>query len=98
MTPTRAATKRRKDKSDRLHRGSVVALQDADIPFLIGGAYVLAVYAGVSRQTKDFGLYLRPRHVDLALAALKRAAYKTNKTFPHLLANVRRGRDRVDPI
>src|SRR5438477_360947 len=38
MTPTRAAAKRRKDKSDRLHRRSVVALQDTDIPFLIGGA------------------------------------------------------------
>jgi hypothetical protein len=98
MTPTRAVAKRKKDKSDRLHRGSVVALQDADIPFLIGGAYVLEVYAGVSRQTKDFDLYLRPRHVDLALAALKRAAYKTKKTFPHWLAKARRGRDHVDLI
>ncbi len=98
MTPTRAATKRRKDKSDRLHRRSVVALQDADIPFLIGGAYVVEVYAGVSRQTKDFDLYLRPQHVDLALDALKRAGYKTKKTFPHWLAKAGRGRDHVDLI
>jgi hypothetical protein len=46
-------------------------LQDADVPFLIGGAYVVEVYAGVSRQTKDFDLYLRPQHVDFALDALK---------------------------
>src|SRR6266478_5690617 len=98
MTPTRAATKRRKDKSDRLHRRSVVALQDADIPFLIGGAYVVEVYAGVSRQTKDFDLYLRPQHVDLALDALKRAGYKTKKTFPHWLAKAGRGRDHLDLI
>src|SRR5438270_3585366 len=98
MTPTRAAAKRRKDKSDRLHRRSVVALQDTDIPFLIGGAYVVEVYAGVSRQTKDFDLYLRPRHVDLALDALKRAGYKTKKTFPHWLAKASRGRDHVDMI
>src|SRR5256884_1475761 len=98
MTPARAAAKRRKDKSDRLHRRSVVALQDTDIPFLIGGAYVVEVYAGVSRQTKDFDLYLRPQHVDLALDALKRAGYKTKKTFPHWLAKASRGRDHVDMI
>jgi len=76
----------------------VVALQDADIPFLIGGAYVVEVYAGVSRQTKDFDLYLRPQHVDLAIKALKRVGYKTEKTFPHWLAKAERGRDCVDLI
>jgi Nucleotidyl transferase of unknown function (DUF2204) len=98
MTPTRAAAKRKKDNSDRLHRRSVVALQDADIPFLIGGAYVMEVYTGVSRHTKDFDLCLRPQHVDLALAALKRAGYKTKKTFPHWLAKAGRGPDHVDLI
>src|SRR5438093_8032451 len=98
MTPTRAAAKRRKDKSDRLHRRSVVALQDAGIPFLIGGAYVVEVYAGVTRRTKDFDLYLRPQHIDLALKALERAGYKTKKTFPHWLAKARRERDRIDLI
>ncbi len=85
-------------KSNRFHRRSVVALQDADIPFLIGGAYVVEVYAGVSRQTKDFDLYLRPQHVDLAIKALKRVGYKTEKTFPHWLAKAERGRDCVDLI
>src|SRR5207253_4206055 len=98
MTPTRAAAKRRKDKSDRLHRRSVVALQDTDIPFLIGGAYVVEVYAGVSRQTKDFDVYIRPRHVDAALEALARAGYKTEVTSPHWLAKARYGRDYVDLI
>jgi predicted nucleotidyltransferase len=98
VTAQRTAAGKDKDKSDRLHRRSVVALQDADIPFLIGGAYVVEVYAGVSRQTKDFDLYLRPQHVDLALDALKRAGYKTEKTFPHWLAKAERGRDCVDLI
>src|SRR5947199_2156256 len=98
MTSTRTGARRKKDKSDLPHRRSVVALQDADIPFLIGGAYVVEVYAGVSRQTKDFDLYLRPSHVDLALNALKRAGYKTKKTFPHWLAKAGRGRDYIDLI
>jgi hypothetical protein len=96
MTEKRAAA--RKGKDDRLHRRSVIALQDAEIPFLIGGAYVVEIYAGVSRRTKDFDLYLRPQHVDLALHALKQAGYKTEKTFPHWLAKARRDRDRIDLI
>ena len=96
MTAKRAAARTGKD--DRLHRRSVVALQGADIPFLIGGAYVVEIYAGVSRRTKDFDLYLRPQHVDLALDALKRVGYKIEKTFPHWLAKAGRGRDRIDLI
>jgi hypothetical protein len=98
MMAKRTGARKDKDKGDRLHRRSVVTLQDAGIPFLIGGAYVVEIYAGVSRQTKDFDLYLRPQHVDLALDALKRAGYKTEKTFPHWLAKAGRGRDRVDLI
>ena len=99
MTAKKAAAGKDKGKgNNRLHRRSVVALQDADIPFLIGGAYVVEVYAGVSRRTKDFDLYLRPQHVDSALDALKRAGYKTGKTFPHWLAKAERGRDCIDLI
>src|SRR5881409_1436194 len=105
MTAKRAALRKDKGKgkgkgkgNNRLHRRSVVALQDADIPFLIGGAYVVEAYAGVSRKTKDFDLYLRPQHVDLALDVLKRSGYKTKKTFPHWLAKAGRGRDHVDLI
>jgi predicted nucleotidyltransferase len=98
MTAKRAAARKDKGKANRLHRRSVVALQDAEIPFLIGGAYVVEVYAGVSRRTKDFDLYLRPQHVDLAIKALKRVGCKTEKTFPHWLAKAERGRDCVDLI
>ena len=98
MTAKRRAPRKDKGKANRLHRRSVVALHDADVPFLIGGAYVVEVYTGVSRQTKDFDLYLRPQHVDSAIQALKRVGYKTKKTFPHWLAKAERGRDCVDLI
>jgi hypothetical protein len=98
MTAKRAAARRGRRGGDHLHRRSVVALQAANIPFLIGGAYVVEVYAGVSRQTKDFDLYLRPQHTHSALAALKRAGYKIEKTFPHWLAKAERGADCVDLI
>jgi hypothetical protein len=98
MTAKRRAPAKDKGKANPLHRRSVAALQDAGVPFLIGGAYVVEVYTGVSRQTKDFDLYLRPQHVDPAIQALRRVGYKTKKTFPHWLAKAERGRDCVDLI
>ena len=65
---------------------------------MIGGAYVVEVYTGVSRGTKDFDLYIRPNHLKAALGALARAGYKTEVTFPHWLAKARYGRDIVDLI
>ena len=76
----------------------MAALHDADVPFLVGGAYVVEVYAAVSRRTKDFDLYIRPRHVDAALNALAAAGFKTEVTSPHWLAKAKHGRDYVDLI
>jgi hypothetical protein len=98
MTAKKEAARKEKEKANRLHRRSMVALQHADIPFLIGGAYIVEVYAGVSRHTKDFDLYLRPHDVDSALCVLARAGYKTEKTFPHWLAKAKRSRDCIDLI
>src|SRR6266516_2713655 len=98
MTAKKTAATRAKSRPNDFHRRSVAALQNANVPFLIGGAYVVEVYAGVSRQTKDFDLYIRPRHVDAALEALARAGYKTEVTSPHWLAKARYGRDYVDLI
>jgi Nucleotidyl transferase of unknown function (DUF2204) len=83
---------------NEFHRKSVAALHAAEVPFLIGGAYVVEVYAGVSRGTKDFDLYVRPDHVKAALGALARAGYETELTFPHWLAKATRAGDVVDLI
>jgi len=98
MTAKRAAATRVKSGPNDFHLSSVAALQNANVPFLIGGAFVVEVYAGVSRRTKDFDLYIRPRHVDAALGALVRAGYETEVTSPHWLAKARRRRDYVDLI
>jgi Nucleotidyl transferase of unknown function (DUF2204) len=89
---------RRGGSPNQFHRKSVVALHAAEVPFLIGGAYVVEVYAGVSRSTKDFDLYVRPNHVNAALRALARAGYETELTFPHWLAKATYGGDVVDLI
>ncbi len=55
------------------HCRSVAVLRAAEIPFLIGGAYVVEVYAGVSRSTKDFDLYIRPNDLNGALQRIVRS-------------------------
>ena len=80
------------------HHKTVSVLRAADIPFLIGGAYVVEVYAGVSRSTKDFDLCIRPNDVQPALDALARAGYETELTFPHWLAKATFEGDKLDLI
>src|ERR1044072_8723000 len=83
---------------NEFHHRSVSALHAAEVPFLIGGAYMVEVCGGVSRSTKDFDLYVRPNHVEVALRALARAGYKTELTFPHWLAKGTYEGDIVDLI
>src|ERR1041385_6088065 len=86
------------DTDNEFHRRSVAALHSAEIPLLIGGAYMVEVCGAVSRSTKDFDLYVRPKHVKAALRALARAGYKTELTFPHWLAKGMYEGDIVDLI
>jgi hypothetical protein len=98
MAASKAAGTKGRSSPNDFHLRSVGALQDANVPFLIGGAYVVEVYAGVSRRTKDFDLFIRPHDVDAALDALAHAGYETKLTSPHWLAKARYGRDYVDLI
>ena len=73
-------------------------LRDNKIDFLVGGAYALAEYTGINRDTKDFDLFLRPKDVDPALAMWRNAGYQADYTFTHWLAKVQLGRVYIDII
>jgi hypothetical protein len=73
-------------------------LAEARVPFLVGGAYALARYTGMSRHTKDFDVFLRPADCQPALAAFARHGYRTELTFPHWLAKVYGEEDFIDLI
>ena len=98
MTRKRGAATKTRSRPKDVHLRSVAALQKGNVPFLVGGAYVVEVYTGVSRRTKDFDVCIRPRDVDAALDALARVGYETEVTSPHWLAKAKRGRDYVDLI
>ena len=64
-------------------------LQDAKIPFLVGGAYAFAHYTGIERHTKDFDIFTRPEDGVRTLEALAAIGYQTEMTFPHWLGKAR---------
>lgn len=98
MIARRVAVTKPKRRPADVHLKSVAALLNAKVPFLVGGAYVVQAYTGVSRRTKDFDVCIRPQDVDAALKALAHAGYNTEVTSPHWLAKAKRGRDYIDLI
>ena len=86
------------NESHQFYRRSLEILEAAEVPFLLGGAYALCVYTGIVRQTKDFDLFVRPKHFDAALAAFRAAGYRAEKTFPHWLGKVHWNGDSIDLI
>jgi hypothetical protein len=81
------------------HRCALQALTDAGIEFLVGGAFALQAHLGVLlRAVKDLDLFLRPSDVEPALAALRRAGYATELTFPHWLGKAAADDEFIDII
>ncbi len=77
---------------------SMRILKDANVPFLVGGAYALARYTGIERHTKDFDLFLKKEDFDRATKVLSEAGYKTELTYPHWIGKAYQGDDFVDLI
>jgi len=74
------------------------ALQTAQVPFLVGGAYALSRYTGIFRDTKDMDVFVHPGDMKPALDALAAAGYQTELTFPHWLGKAFAGEYMIDVI
>lgn len=73
-------------------------LIEAEIPFLIGGAYAFERYTGIARHTKDLDLFMRPRDCGRSLEVFRNAGYLTELTAPHWLAKAFNCENFVDII
>lgn len=71
------------DPKRTFYRGTLQALKDAHVPFLVGGAYALRHYTNITRETKDMDLFVRPKDIEYALDVIAAAGYRTELTFSH---------------
>jgi len=77
---------------------SLKAMNDAGVPYLVGGAYAFERYTGIARHTKDFDIFVRPGDLDDTIAVLAKSGCATETTFPHWLGKARCGEDVIDII
>lgn len=73
-------------------------LTEADIPFMVGGAFALRVYTGIARNTKDFDLMVKVEDRDRILRLFREAGYRADVTFAHWLAKIHHGEFFIDII
>lgn len=73
-------------------------LQGAGIPFLVGGAFALGSYTGVTRDTKDFDIFMRSSDVDRTLQVFRENGFNAVMAFPHWLAKIHHGEAFIDVI
>lgn len=80
------------------YRNAMRHLNEAKVPFLVGGAYALAQYTDIERHTKDFDIFVREEHCEPAMAVLEKAGYRTEFTFPHWLGKAYHCGEYIDII
>lgn len=85
------------DKAE-LYRTTLEMLNRSGVPYLVGGTYAFQYYAGISRTTKDFDIFVRPRDVQRVLEVLQRAGFKTEIAFSHWLGKAHHGEKFIDVI
>jgi len=95
---THAATLLTTPDTADLYRTALDMLNRSGVPYAVGGTYAFQYYAGISRSTKDFDIFVRPRDVWRVLDALKRAGFRTEIAFPHWLAKAHHGDKFIDVI
>lgn len=77
---------------------TVAELIDAQLPFLLGGAYAVREYTGIVRQTKDLDLFVRPEDGQEVLDTLSKAGCRSELTDPTWLGKAYCGEHFVDII
>jgi hypothetical protein len=70
------------------YQDAFAILEEARIPFLIGGAFAQSRHTGRDRDTKDLDIILRRDDVPRMLTAFEHAGYHADIPYPHWLAKI----------
>ena len=75
------------DKATRdFYVHALYCLDEAGVPYVVGGGYAMAYYTGIARNTKDLDLFVRPQDRDRCLRVLADAGYRTEFFYPFWIA------------
>jgi hypothetical protein len=80
------------------YRQALNILNQAQMPFLIGGAYAFERYTGIARHTKDLDIFARSTDVQAILDVFTEAGYQAEMAVSHWLAKAYSGDNFVDII
>jgi hypothetical protein len=86
------------DGERQVYRRALEALNAADVPYVVAGAYAIYEHTGIYRKTKDLDLFFEPAVVVDAAHALRAAGFVTRLEDPHWLAKATAGEHFVDMI
>ena len=98
MSPLASARAILDQESRDFYRDALGLLDDAKLPYLVGGAYAFARYTGIERHTKDFDIFIRKSDFPRSSRVLAGAGYETDLTFPHWLGKAFKGEHFIDLI
>lgn len=71
------------------YREMLRALDAQHVPYLIGGAYAMAAYAGVYRDTKDLDIFCLPKDAPRIIGLGAEAGYESKLLAPHWLGKIK---------
>jgi hypothetical protein len=80
------------------YRRVMESLNEAGLPFMVGGGFAFCHYTGVQRDTKDFDIFVRRAQYDPIMKVLAQAGFDTELTFPHWLGKASCADGYVDVI
>lgn len=73
----------------RFYTNAMKTLQEAEIEFLVGGAYAFFRYTDIERHTCDFDIFVRREDCKRVLKLLgSKGKYRSELSFPHWLGKV----------
>jgi hypothetical protein len=80
------------------YQDAFAILEEANVPFLIGGAFAQSRHTQRDRDTKDLDIIVRREDVVHMLAAFEHAGYQASVPYPHWLAKIHSNNHYLDVL
>lgn len=75
---------------------ALTRLDEAKIPYVVGGGYAMAHYTGIARNTKDLDIFVKPSDQRRVLATMEQAGYRTEYFYKFWIAKALSGESFID--